>query len=73
MGILGDNQVILSKLDLIELTGRIRWNSQARELTAMGVPYRRRSDGSIVVLREDLGHATKEKGSASPRLRLSAG
>lgn len=54
---------------LFQLTKRTKWTAQARELNALGVPYRRRSDGSLVVLEEDL-HATKKKGQAPSKLRL---
>lgn len=63
--------MILSKLELIELTRRVKWSSQAKELDTMNIPYRRRSDGSIVVLKEELNHASAQKGSASPVLRFS--
>lgn len=62
--------MILNQFELIELTRRVRWSSQARELTTMGIPFRRRSDGSIVVMKEDLQHASAKKGQASPRMRL---
>ncbi len=64
--------MILSTTDLIELTRRVKWASQAKELDAMGIPYRRRTDGSLVVFVEDLHHASAQKGSASPKLRFSA-
>lgn len=63
--------MILTPEQIEELTDRVKFTAQAKELTAMGIPYRRRRDGSIVVIHEDLHHATKEKGQASPRLRLS--
>ena len=61
--------MILNRFELIELTRRVRYSSQARELTTMGIPFRRRSDGSIVVMKEDL-NASAQKGQASPRLHL---
>lgn len=64
---------ILMPSELAMITGRIRRSSQAKELDAMGIPYRLRSDKSIVVFRSELpGHesATKTK-QRSPRLCLS--
>jgi hypothetical protein len=43
--------MFLSKDELVALTGRRRPKAQARALTGMGIPYRRRPDGSPVVLR----------------------
>jgi hypothetical protein len=43
--------MFLSKDQLYELTGRRRPKAQARALSLMGIPYRRRPDGSPVVLR----------------------
>jgi hypothetical protein len=63
--------MILKTCELIELTRRVKWYAQARELDAMGIPYRRRSDGSLVVFVEDLHHASAQKGQASPKLRFS--
>ena len=51
------------------LTKRTKWTAQARALNAMGIPYRRRSDGSLVVLEDDL-HATTKNKQASSKLRL---
>lgn len=62
--------MILTQAEIVELTNRHKFTSQAKELTAMRIPYRRRRDGSIVIIKEDLGHATKEKGQASPKLRI---
>lgn len=61
--------MFLTNEALFQLTKRTKWTAQARELNALGVPYRRRSDGSIVVLEGDL-HASAQKGSASTKLRL---
>lgn len=61
--------MILTDETLRQLTKRTKWTAQARELNEMGVPYRRRSDGSLVVLEEDL-HATTKNKPASSKLRL---
>jgi hypothetical protein len=64
--------VILSPADLMLLTGRMRYTAQRRVLDALGVPYRVRPDGSVVVFQEDLRReSTTQKGPASPRLRFS--
>jgi hypothetical protein len=64
--------VILTKDELRELTGRRRVALQARELDHLQIPYKRRSDGSIVVLRADLGRPQQGLSDARqvPRLRL---
>ena len=43
--------MFLSKDELVALTGKRRPKAQARALTGMCIPYRRRPDGSPVVLR----------------------
>lgn len=43
--------MILSPAELTAFTGRRRASAQARQLEAWGIPYRRRNDGSIAVLR----------------------
>lgn len=43
--------MILSKEEVIALTKRTRSDAQARVLNSMGIPHRRRPDGSIVVSR----------------------
>jgi hypothetical protein len=63
--------MILTDEELLELTGRHRWSAQARVLEAIGVPYRRRPDGKIIVFRNDLNAPPKENRPRSPRLCLS--
>lgn len=43
--------MLLTINELRELTGRIQSDAQARELDALGIPYRRRRDKSLVVMR----------------------
>ena len=43
--------MFLSQAEVEELTKRIQRDAQARELEAMGIPYKRRRDGSPVVMR----------------------
>lgn len=62
--------MILTKAELAELTGKVRLSAQARVLDALGIPYRRRPDGTIVVFRESVIYAPSEKRPTPPRLRL---
>lgn len=43
--------MFLTQNEIAELTGRTQRNAQARELDAIGIPYKRRRDNSLVVLR----------------------
>lgn len=43
--------MLLTSKELRELTGRIQSDAQARELDALGIPFRRRRDKSLVVMR----------------------
>lgn len=43
--------MFLTQTEIEELTQRIQRNAQARELDLMGIPYRRRSDNTLVVMR----------------------
>jgi hypothetical protein len=61
--------LLLSDIELRELTGYKRPTEQAQELAALGLPFRRRRDGTIIVFREDL-RATAQDRPASPTLRL---
>jgi Domain of unknown function (DUF4224) len=64
--------LILSKEELVILTGKERSKAQGRALAHMGIPYRTRPDGSPVVVRVQLeaGEASGlgEIGVASARL-----
>ena len=64
------SDLILSEELLTELTGKTRRSAQRRILTFLGIPYRLRPDGSLVVHRasvdESLGAITK---SAPTRTR----
>ena len=65
--------MILSTRELLELTARRRPGAQAAVLEALGIPYRTRPDGSLVVVREValavLGVSRERK---QPQLRLPA-
>lgn len=60
--------MILSPADLTTLTGKQRYSAQARELNHMTIPFRRRSDGSLVVLLEALG--AREAAQEMPRSKI---
>jgi hypothetical protein len=62
--------VILTQLELRELTGSGRRDAQARELAHLGIPFRQRRDGSIIVLRADLHATSASQRQAPPALRL---
>jgi hypothetical protein len=62
--------MILAANTLIELTGKVKRPAQARVLSALGIPYRRRPDGTIVVFEHDLPHATTQAQPRTPKLRL---
>lgn len=68
--------MFLTASELAELTGRHRSDAQRRALEALGVPFKTRHDGTVVVLRSAaeaaLGHAPTQAQSRSPRLRLPA-
>jgi hypothetical protein len=64
--------MILSPAEIRTLTGRVQRAAQMRELRALGVAYRQRTDGSIVVFRRDVDEPAKEAQSPPPALRLPA-
>lgn len=61
---------VLTKDDLAEITGKTKAAWQARELEHLGIPYRRRSNGSLLVFWEDV-RGTKGEQPRRPQLRLS--
>jgi len=63
--------VVLNKEQLAELTGKVRPSAQARQLRAMGIDFRRRIDGSIVVLHADLV-SDRQRKSQTVNLNLEA-
>jgi hypothetical protein len=60
--------IVLSEQELVELTKKERPSAQARVLDFMGIRYRPRPDGSIVVMRI---HAETVEGH-TPGARLPA-
>ena len=61
--------MLLSEHELIELTHRVKPAWQARALEMMGIPFRKRPDGTLVVLRSSL----EQKQDAKPRPQLRVG
>ncbi|MGG4774877.1 DUF4224 domain-containing protein [Alcaligenaceae bacterium 429] len=68
------NSLTLNDPELTEITGKTRNKGRIEVLTQMGIPFRIRPDGSLVVLKAvievELGYAPKETQSAPPRLRI---
>lgn len=65
--------MILTPDELKALTGKTRPSWQAKELDFLGVPYRRRSDGSLLVLWSDAGakqNAPLATDKRAPKLRM---
>lgn len=68
--------MFLTQAEIEELTQRIQHDAQARELDAIGIPYKRRRDKSLVVLRICVeaalgGVATVRMQPAEPQLHLT--
>jgi hypothetical protein len=67
--------MLLTDAELVELTRRRKPGWQARALHRMGIPYRRRPDGTLAVLRihvETPPAADPATIQPSPKLRLEA-
>lgn len=62
--------IVLSPAELVKVTDKTRSSAQARELDAMGIPYRRRRNGSLCVARIHVeGHRPADaKIAAEPEL-----
>jgi hypothetical protein len=60
---------LLTPIELAELTGKKRHKAQARELDKLRIPYRVRSNGSLIVLRE-YAYATPQAQPTPPAVRL---
>lgn len=63
--------MILSEEEIVVLTKKSRHAWQARELDFLGIPYKPRSDGSLLVLRIHV-EATQDTPRREPQLRLDA-
>lgn len=68
--------MILSHDELVELTGKQRQSAQRQVLLALGIPFKIRPDGSLVVLeaavQAALGHPSRTEHNSRPKLRLPA-
>ena len=64
--------MILTAKEIQELTQRNRPGWQARVLEYMGIPYKRRPDGSLVVLRIHLEAPQDTRPRRQPQVRLDA-
>jgi len=63
--------MILTPDQLRELTHFTRTDAQARELEHLGIPFKTRRDGSLVVFSEDANPAARIKiSSPEPQLHL---
>lgn len=58
--------MILSHKEICELTNKRRFKAQARELVALGIPHKLRTDGSIVVYSSDVRMEAKAISSWEP-------
>lgn len=64
--------MFLSPREIEQLTGRVRPGWQRRALDHMGIPYRVRPDGTLVVLRIHVETREDNRPRREPRLRLDA-
>jgi len=65
------NGIILSPAEIVTLTGRRQRQAQRRELEHMGIAFRARCDGSLVVLRSDVErHPDHKPTMREPELQL---
>ncbi len=62
--------MILTIPELAEITGKTRRGAQSRVLTHLGIPFKTRPDGSIVVFHHDLHATPTKKQPHAPTLRL---
>lgn len=62
--------MILTPDEVTALTQRDRPSWQARQLDHLGIPYKRRTDGSLVVLRIHV-EQTQAISPREPRLRMA--
>lgn len=65
--------MFLKESEIRELTGKERPSAQIRELEHLGIPYRQRRDGSLVVVRLHAEGVPDGSIRREPRLRLVNG
>lgn len=61
---------VLSPQDLETLTQRVRPGWQRRELEHLGIPYKTRSNGTLIVFWEDVRGTHNARPKREPQLRL---
>lgn len=61
---------VLSPQELQELTQRVRPGWQRRQLDHLGIPYKPRTDGSLIVFWEDVRGPHNPQPRREPQLRL---
>lgn len=63
--------MVLTPSELETLTGRHRAGWQLKQLQHLNIPYRRRTDGSLIVLWKDVdGTQDTQPARREPQLRL---
>ena len=62
------HDMILTPDEIKDITGKVKPGWQKRELDFLGIPSKRRSDGSLLVFWSDV-HASREPVKAEPRVR----
>lgn len=65
--------IVLSPKEIEDLTDRVKATAQTRQLTHLRIPWERRTDGSLVVLRvhvEALIAVARRDEKPEPRLRF---
>lgn len=63
--------IVLSPQEIADLTNKKRPSAQVKELTVMRIPFKRRRDGSLAVMRIHTHHGTPAKEQhASPKVSL---
>jgi hypothetical protein len=62
--------ICLSPEELEDYTRKVKFSAQARVLDVAGVPYRKRPDGSLIVLRVHVDYETEKKQPPSPEVCL---
>ncbi len=65
--------LVLSPQEIIEVTARTKPSSQAKQLTHLGVPFKPRTDGTLVVLRIHVEHLLGAERDLKPEPRLRFG
>lgn len=63
--------ICLTNKEIQELTNRKYYAAQARELDHLGIPYKPRTDGSLIVLRVHVEVEQKRKVATEPQLHLN--